>query len=497
MRRVYHNGTIITMEDEMYADHLLTEDGIIKEAGRGEMPKADEYVDLDGKTLMPSFIDPHSHMSSVAYSFLRVQLDEITSIGEIKEKIKRFIVDGGRQDQWITAMGYDNNILEDNRHITDKDLDDIPGGCAIVVEHKSGHSGVFNTEAQKKLGITGAKDGLLEEGPYLDRLKEVPMESGRDLLEAYKKAQEKYFSHGITTAQEGYGLGVLLPLYKEIVDSGILDIDLTAYPDFESIEKWYSAFPKSRDRYDRNFKIGGLKIMLDGSPQGKTAWISGKYTDGTCGYPAMEREETYKRVSWAAENNIQVIAHCNGDMACGQFIDAVGKYKNDRAVMIHAQLIRKDQLDDVKKYGIIPSFFVAHVFHWGDTHIKNLGMERASGISPAASALKKGILFTFHQDAPVIEPDMFETVWCAAARKTENGVLLGEDERISAAEALKAVTVNAAYQYFEENSKGSLREGKRENLIIIDKDPLKTDLDDIRNIKVLKTIKDGKTVFEA
>lgn len=193
MRRVYHNGTIITMEDEMYADHLLTEDGIIKEAGRGEMPKADEYVDLEGKTLMPSFIDPHSHMSSVAYSFLRVQLDEITSIGEIKEKIKRFIVDGGRQNQWITAMGYDNNILEDNRHITDKDLDDIPGGCAIVVEHKSGHSGVFNTEAQKRLGITGSKDGLLEEGPYLDRLKEVPMESGRKLLEAYKKAQEKYF----------------------------------------------------------------------------------------------------------------------------------------------------------------------------------------------------------------------------------------------------------------------------------------------------------------
>ena len=162
-------------------------------------------------------------------------------------------------------------------------------------------------------------------------------------------------------------------------------------------------------------------------------------------------QDVYKRqaVSWAAENNVQVISHCNGDMACDQFIDAVGRCKNKRAVIIHAQLLRKDQLDKVKEYEMIPSFFVAHTFHWGDTHIKNFGLERAKTISPANSALKKGILFTFHQDAPVIEQDMFETVWCAAKRQTKDGVILGEDERISVLQALKAVTVNAAYQYFE------------------------------------------------
>ena len=146
---------------------------------------------------------------------------------------------------------------------------------------------------------------------------------------------------------------------------------------------------------------------------------------------------------------------------------------------------------------MIPSFFVAHTFHWGDTHIKNFGLERAKTISPANSALKKGILFTFHQDAPVIEQDMFETVWCAVKRQTKDGVILGEDERISVLQALKAVTVNAAYQYFEEGTKGVIKEGAKENLIIVDKDPLKAEIDDIKNIKILKTIKDGNTVYSA
>ena len=119
-------------------------------------------------------------------------------------------------------MGYDNNILEEKRHITHKDLDEIQGGCAIVVEHKSGHSGVFNTEAMKRLGITSAVNGLMEETPYLEKLREIPFEEGQALMDAYKKAQDKYFFYGITTAQEGYGLGMLLPLYKGLMEAGIL-----------------------------------------------------------------------------------------------------------------------------------------------------------------------------------------------------------------------------------------------------------------------------------
>lgn len=496
MLRVYFNGTIITMDEEMYADYAVAEDGTIKETGRGEPPKADEYVDLKGRTLMPAFIDAHSHFTSVAYSFMRAQLEGADSVEEIRNRIERFINENGREGKWVVAMGYDHNLLEGKRHITDAELDGIYGDCAIVVEHKSGHSGVFNTEARKRLGITSSERGLLEENPYLEKLKQIPMDGGRELLDAYARAQEKYFSCGITTAQEGYAMGLLLPMYKELISSGILEIDLNAYPDIDSIEKWYSVFPRCRGDYYKNFRIAGLKIMLDGSPQSKTAWISGNYTDGTCGYPSLSAKDTDKAVAWAAENGVQVIAHCNGDMACGRFIDSVGKYGNKRAVIIHAQLMRRDQLEKAAKYDMIPSFFVAHIYHWGDIHVENLGQERACCISPAGSALKEGLTFTFHQDAPVIEPDMFETIWCAVKRQTKNGVILGEDEAISVADALRAVTVNAAYQYFEEDSKGRIAPGMREDLIITDKDPLKTDIDDIRNIKVLRTIKGGKTVYK-
>ena len=165
--------------------------------------------------------------------------------------------------------------------------------------------------------------------------------------------------------------------------------------------------------------------------------------------------------------------------------------------MIHAQLLGKDQIPEAVSLGIIASFFAAHVYHWGDIHIKNFGMKRAAQISPAATAMKTGLPFTFHQDSPVIQPDMLETIWCAVNRKTKKGILLGEDERIPAYDALKAVTVNAAYQYSEEKVKGSLAAGKKADLVILDHDPLTAEPDDIRSIKVLETIKNGSTIYRS
>lgn len=200
---------------------------------------------------------------------------------------------------------------------------------------------------------------------------------------------------------------------------------------------------------------------------------------------------------------MQILVHCNGDAASQQFIDQyeVAKERthsnnNIRPVMIHAQLLAEDQLDDLKALGIMPSFFVAHVYYWGDVHIKNYGMERASKISLAKSAQDKGILYTFHQDSPVIEPNMLETIWCAVNRITKNGVLLGEEERVSPLDALKAVTKNAAYQYFEEDIKGTLKEGKLADLVILDKNILKVDPMEIKDIQVLETIKEGETIFK-
>ncbi len=247
-----------------------------------------------------------------------------------------------------------------------------------------------------------------------------------------------------------------------------------------------------------------LQVFLDGSPQGKTAWMRTPYkgTEDYFGYPTMDDEDVIFAFETAARENLQIIAHCNGDAAAGQFLRCLeiaekkhSNLKDLRPVMIHAQLIGIDQLQKAFELGVILSFFVAHVYHWGDVHIENFGKKRAEVISPAASAQNKGIVYTFHQDSPVIEPDMLETIWCAVNRITKNGVALGKEECVSIYDALKAVTLNAAYQYGEENDKGSISEGKKADFVVLSENPLETDKTKIREIKVLKTFKEGNLIF--
>ncbi len=201
----------------------------------------------------------------------------------------------------------------------------------------------------------------------------------------------------------------------------------------------------------------------------------------------------------ATSDKRQLLAHCNGDAAARQFIQAVSATPGSSAVkpvMIHAQLVGLEQLPQMLQLGIIPSFFVAHVWYWGDVHIKNFGIDRATNISPAHSALADGLWFTFHQDSPVIMPDMLQSVWCAVNRITKDGVLLGPDQRIGVWDALKAVTINAARQYSEESSKGSLAVGKSADMVVLDRNPLTVDPIKIKDISVLATIKDGQVLFE-
>lgn len=525
-RMLFYNGTVLTMEEELLAEAVLVEDGIIAGVGSydglcGKLSDQDERIDLEGKTLMPAFIDPHSHFSVYAGSLLQASLEETVTCGEIQERIKTFIERNQvPKGQWVVARGYDHNTLEEKTHPRKEVLDEAAPDHPVLIQHKSGHMGVFNSMALKLLGVTektpvpaggsigvdgGGLTGYMEEAAYMKYLKEIPQPSGEKLLEAYEKTQSVYASHGITTLQEGMMVDQMVPMYQSLLQSGILKLDVVGYVDVNSEGALLQAFEEHGKRYRGHFKIGGYKIFLDGSPQGRTAWMRTPYVgDGTyCGYGTMTDEAVCGAVERSVKEGYQLLAHCNGDAACEQYLRAweaaaaKGEMdKTERPVMVHAQLVGVDQLPRLKKLKMIPSFFAAHVYHWGDVHIANFGKERAAAISPAASALKEGILFTFHQDAPVIEPDMLETVWCAVNRRTKNHVLLGEGERIPVLEALKAVTIHGAYQYFEEHEKGSIRAGKRADLVVLDQNPLEVEPDGLRAIQVLQTYKDGVKVFD-
>lgn len=518
---------IITMEEPLYAEAICIQDGIIKAVGSyqeviKEKDQDTEMINLEGKTLLPGFIDPHSHITAIAQTLGSIPLEGCKNFEELKEEMLKyrdshFFKDG----EWISGFGYDQNELVEGCHPTKELLDSCFPDQPIIISHKSGHMGVTNTLGLELLGITdetpnpeggvigrmeGSREpnGYLEEVAFTNASNKIPSPSFDTLLKQVKEAEKIYLQNGITTAQDGLTREFGLMQLKTLAEREELKIDIISYldihhPELVEMGKEYV----KRDHH--HFKIGGYKTFLDGSPQGRTAWMSTPYLDDSnyYGYPVLKDEELMAEMKKAIMEEMQLLVHCNGDEASEQMIRCYEKVTEEldvnpwsyRPVMIHAQLVRKDQLERMKKLGMIPSFFVAHTYYWGDVHIKNFGLERASLISPAHTAQELDLPFTFHQDTPVILPNMIETIWCSVNRITKTGIVLGEEEKITPLEALKAVTIYPAYQYFEEMKKGSLKIGKDADLVILDQNPLTIDPIDIRKIQVLETIKKGVTIY--
>lgn len=531
MDKIYYNGDILTMEDTrtepeavLISDGIIAFTGSLKEAVRAAHQP--EMTDLNGKTLMPAFIDGHSHISLVAQFSQFADLSGCESFADIKRRLTAFqkekkIGEGGA----VIGVGYDHNFLDEKKHPDKNVLDEVSDQIPVFVLHASGHMGVGNTVLLKEAGIDvstpdmegsrfGRIPGSMEPDGYAEETKALNLllarvyaKIPRDPKAQIEKAQELYLSHGITTIQDGAASGQDVEALFEAAKEGLLKADVVSYvlvgEEPEKLEQEYAGLKKA---YWNHMKLGGRKVILDGSPQGKTAWLSKPYAgeEEYRGYPAMEQEKVQTYIRNAIESGVQILAHCNGDASSQQWIDSfqkvmeqcgVSKEDDLRPVMIHCQTVRKDQLLRMKTIGMIPSMFVDHVYYWGDIHLRNLGEERAEAISPAKSAFEQGLCVNFHQDSPVVPPDMLHTVWCAVNRLTREGKVLGEEERVNVCEALKAVTINGAYAYFEEDKKGSIAEGKLADLVILDRNPLKTPVSELKDIKVTETLKEGETVY--
>jgi predicted amidohydrolase YtcJ len=293
-------------------------------------------------------------------------------------------------------------------------------------------------------------------------------------------------------------------------DRKMLPIDVLAYPDILTSADSIKAPAWGRNYYNR-FRIGGAKLTIDGSPQAKTAWLSQPYfippegqSEAYAGYAAIPNDVTLKAVDQAFANSWQILAHANGDAAIDVFIAAVreatkkhGK-ADRRAVLIHGQTAREDQVDSLKELNIIPSFFPMHTFYWGDWHRDSvLGPVRADNISPCGWALRRGMIFTSHHDAPVANPDSMRVLSATVTRRTRSGDILGPHQRVPVEVALKSMTLWAAYQHFEENSKGSIQAGKLADLVILSDNPLSVDPEKLASLQVIETIKEGVTVYRA
>ncbi len=519
MKQIYYNGSIITMDKQEDVACIVVEDGIITHVGDLVEDSEAELIDLKNKTLLPAFIDAHSHVATYSKLATVVDLNTAKSIADIlnlltEYKLKHNIT----KDQFIIGFGYDNNFLSDLRHPNINDLKDFDN--PVMLTHKSGHMGVLNEVGLAFVGYDknsvdpeggiiekdaqGNLTGYLEEKAFIDIMPLVPGPSADVLVKNMRDAQLVYASQGIATAQDGLVRQADMDLLLLFVHNKALFMDIVAFIDVVDHRHLMDEYYETFKAYHEHFKIGGYKLFLDGSPQGRTAWMREAYADDSeyFAYPIYEDAQVEKFFKYAIEEGHQILVHCNGDAACEQMIRCyrnalAGKESLLRPVMVHAQLLQVNQIAALKELNIIPSYFVAHCKYWSDIHLQNFGEERGSNISPIQSTIDADVLFTMHQDSPVILPNMLETIQAAVTRTSIKGTKLNQAEAISVYDALKGLTINAAYQYFEEASKGSLSVGKRADLMILDQNPLTVAKTDIEKIKVLKTIKDGVVIYQA
>jgi predicted amidohydrolase YtcJ len=535
---IYHGGDIVTVDDTRpSAEAVAVKYGRILAVGTAEevmktRGDATRVVDLEGAALLPGFIDAHGHLKNVGFQALAADLlpppdSDVDSIAVLQEKLRAW--GEGELSQkfgWIVGFGYDDSQLAEQRHPTRDDLDAVSSERPVFIIHQSGHLYVANSKLLELAGVTAETedppggvirrrsgsqepDGVLEETALMPILKVFPSVGDAGQHRMVEEGIALYTRFGFTTATEGRAFPADLDLFAKMAEAGELAIDVVAFPDYWLSREALEGNPWLSRDYQAHYRIGGVKGNLDGSPQGKTAWLSKPYhvpPEGQdadyAGYPMLEEDQAMAMFDEAHAKGWQIINHANGDAAMDQMIRAARaateKYgpADRRTVGIHSQTIREDQLDAYKELGIIPSFFGMHTFYWGDWHRESvLGPERAAFISPAKAALDRGIVYTQHHDAPVALPNSIAILATQVNRTTRSGSVLGPDQRVSAMDAIRSITVNAAYQYFEDKHKGSIEPGKLADLVILDANPLAVAPEELWDLEVVETIKEGETVY--
>ena len=536
---LYYGGDIITMngDEPNYMESLVSNEDSIVFVGnltdaKKLFPNA-KKSNLEGKTLLPGFIDAHAHFAGFPSQSIGAQILPPPDAGANNiEALIQILKDWSTPENikltgWIFGMGFDDSVLEEKRFPTKSDLDKVSTEHPIMIVHISGHFCVVNSKGLELLkissetpnpegGIIRRISGTQEPNGVLEELAAIPFmpavlgPKSEEALKVFLTAgQNMALSYGYTTVQEGRAMKNSHLFLEHAANTDFLKLDVVSYIDYsiaDSLLKsdWYSS------TYKKHYRIAGVKLTLDGSPQGRTAWRTQPYLippdgakEGYLGYPAIPSDEEVEKIyEKAFQNNWQIHTHANGDAAMDQMIRTLKKVTNTygnngrRDVLIHGQYVREDQLDDFKNLNIIASLFPLHTFYWGDWHKEIIGDSLGTKISPTRTALNKGLRITIHTDAPVALPNLMRVIWTATNRVSRSGEIIGENERLTPYEALKCITEWSAYQHFEEDRKGTLEVGKLADLVILDKNPLTSELNDIKDILVIETIKEGITVYK-
>jgi predicted amidohydrolase YtcJ len=532
---LYRGGPVVTLDQAgTVAEALATEGGRIVAVGTeadlslwAERTSA-RAVDLEGRALLPGFIDAHGHFPGEGLYSLHADLNSppVGRIEDIEDLVDALASHAAEIDdgEWVIGISYDDTLLAEGRHPTREELDRASSDHPIVAWHISLHFAVVNSRALEVLDVaenvpdppggrfgrnpdTGRLNGLLEENATNlvgDILSQPSLPDG---LAITREANRRAVEAGVTTVQCGYCEPTQMRVLPWASRLGLIDVRLVLWPSERAQDEALESHRTFADGDSDWVRYGAVKMLADGSIQGYTGYLSEPYENSPGkdanyrGYPRMERAELFERVRRYHEAGLQIAVHGNGDASIDDILDAfeaaqkAAPREDARHIVIHAQTTRPDQLRRMAGLDVRPSFFVLHTYYWGDRHRRIfLGPERARRISPLASADEAGVRYTIHADSPVVPFEPLRLVWSAVRRQTRSGHVLGEDERIGVVRALEATTIDAARQHFEDHLKGSLEAGKLADMVILSRSPLDSPAT-LDKIRVEETIIGGRSVY--
>ncbi|MBT6124337.1 MAG: amidohydrolase [Halieaceae bacterium] len=533
--QVFINGDVLTMDASSRIVEAVSVRGErIEAVGSTDeimalVSNQTEVVDLRGRTLMPGFIDAHGHfpgsgMSVIAADLTSPPVGNKQSMEEVLAALKERAasIEPGK---WVSGFGYDDTLLAEQRHPTRAELDEVSTEHPVVAMHVSGHMVVVNSMALELVGISaetenpvggviarreGSREpnGLLEENARLGVVDAMQDTGVLAVYQMIKTAVRDYAQVGVTTAQSG-GTSVMLSdglsLFSKL---GVIPQRLVLFAfDTEFAELIDAGEFDPQKYYSDRVRMPAVKLVADGSIQGYTGYLSHPYhmpfkgDESYRGYPSISREVLFDRVQRLHGLGYQLAIHGNGDESIEDILDAFEAAQqahprdDARMILIHSQMAREDQIARMKGLGVTPSFFSAHTYYWGDRHRDIfMGPERAAAMSPARWAQQYKLRFSSHMDTPVTPMLPLQAVWSQVYRLSYGGDVIGEDQRIDVMSALRAVTIDAAWQVFQEDRVGSLEAGKLADMIILSASPL-ADPMSMRDLKVERTLIGGATIY--
>lgn len=520
------NGQIVTADAQsnVYDALLIKDDHIIKVGYEKEindyLSAHTHIIDLQGKSLLPGFIDSHAHIELQGTNMLNIDCKNISSIEEMKKKLKER-ASSTKQGEWVRGWGYNDKALQEKRHPTRKDLDEVSQELPIIVTRTCNHISVVNSKAMELYGLSDYEEdpvggafgrqenklnGQLFESVHMD-MYEFSQHSEQNILQGYLLASEHYSQYGVTSVHDagGYGNSHFPMLFKGVHRNSIKQ---RLYVLVGSLSRSKEVLENSINggmltgMGDLFYKIGPAKLFIDGSSSGPTAATRDPYSsnENDSGILYYSQEELNETLLKAAKNEFQITSHAIGDLGIEMLLKCIHlanseTNKTQRHRIEHAALALPDLQTKMVEENVVPVLNPAFIYEFGDGYLTDYG-ERSEYIFPARDLAEKGLKVAFGSDNPITTINPFVGIYSAITRKTKTGKIVGSEQSVSLQEAIKFYTIHGAYASFEENIKGSIETDKKADFIILDRAILDTPIEDIKNTKIEKTFINGKVVYE-